>query len=251
MYLVHIFCNLKVMIKALGTLGVGVIKPCHTCHIEAICDQHAKQKTYYLLLTIPGHAENCLQDVHNNPHMHQDYLETYHRLDTAATESKCKRIQKETRIKHPSIFTLLPYFNMGHAIPGGFVHAIYINLFKALIQLWCGEFKGLDAGTGKYIIPAPIWERIRIKTSNVVNTTLASFVQSMPNINIDFGNFMAEDSVFWMTWLAPYLLAGRLPELYCSHMLDLVKIVKTCTGFSIMKEEHVKLSVDIYNWQLD
>ena len=28
----------------------------------------------------------------------------------------------------------------------------------------------------------------------------------MPNIDSDFGNFTAEDSAFWMTWLAPYLL---------------------------------------------
>lgn len=251
MYLVHIFGDLKAMIKALGTLGVGAIKPCHTCHIEAICDQHAKRKTYYLPLTIPGHAENRLQDILNNPRTHRDYLEAYHRLDTAATEAERKRIRKETGIKHPSIFALLPYFDMGRAIPGGFMHAIYINLFKALIQLWRGDFKGLDAGTGNYIIPAPIWEKIGIETRNAVNTTPASFVRSMPNIDTDFGNFTAEDSAFWMTWLAPYLLAGRLPEPYYSHMLDLVKIVKTCTGFGITREEHAKLSVDIYDWRLE
>ena len=76
------------MIKALGTLGVGAIEPCHTCHIEAICDDQAKQQTYYLPLTIPGHAENCLQDILNNPWTHMDYLETYHRLDSAATEAE-------------------------------------------------------------------------------------------------------------------------------------------------------------------
>ena len=101
---------------------------------------------------------------------------------------------------------------MGCAVPGGFMHAIYINLFKALIRLWHGEFKGLDTGTSDYIIPALIWEQIGIETRNAVNTILASFVQSMPNINSNFSNFTAEDSAFWMTWLVLYLLTGHLPE---------------------------------------
>ena len=122
----------------------------------AVCDNQAKWKTYYLLLTIPGHPENCLQEILNNPQTHRDYLEMYHRLNSASTEAECKKIQKETGIKHPSIFALLPYFDIGHAILGGCMHAIYINLFKALIKLWCREFKGLDTGNGHYIIPAPM-----------------------------------------------------------------------------------------------
>ena len=238
------------MIKALGTLGVGAIKPCHTCHIEAICDDQAKRKTYYLPLTIPGHSKNRLREILNNPRTHRDYLEAYHRLESASSEAERKKIRKETGIKHPAIFALLPYFDMGCAIPGGFMHAIYINLFKALIQLWRGEFKGLDAGTGHYIISALIWERIGLETRNAVNTVPASFVRSMPNIDNDFSNFTAEDSAFWMTWLAPYLLAGRLQEPYYSHLLELVEIVKICTGFSITKEEHARLSKKIYDWQL-
>jgi len=250
-YLIHIFGDLIAMIKALGTLGVGAIKPCHSCHIEAICDIQAKRKTYYLPLTIPGHAENRLQEILNNPRTHKDYLQTYHRLDSAATEAERKRIRKETGIKHRSIFALLPYFDMGRAIPGGFMHAVYINLFKALIKLWRGEFKGLDASTGNYIIPAPIWERIGIETRNAVKSIPASFVRSIPNIDTDFGNFTAEDSAFWMTWLVPYLLADRLPSPYYEHLLELVNIVKTCTGFGITKEEHAKLSVDIFKWRLE
>jgi hypothetical protein len=92
----------------------------------------------------------------------------YHRLDIATTEAERNRIRKETGLKHPSIFSLLPYFDMGHVVPGEFMRTIYINLFKALIKLWRSEFKGLDAGTGNYIIPATIWERIGIEARNAV-----------------------------------------------------------------------------------
>ena len=249
-YLIHIFGDLIAMIKALGTLGVGVIKPCHSCHIEAICDIHAKWKTYYLLLTIPGHSEPCLQEILNNLQTHMDYLETYHRLDIATTEAEWKAIQKEMGIKHPSIFSLLPYFDMGHAVLGGFMHTIYINLFKALIKLWHGDFKGLDTGTSNYTILAAIWEQIGIETRDAVKTIPSSFVWSMLNIDTNFRNFTAEDSAFFMTWLVPYLLARRLPEPYYSHLLKLVDIVKICTGFGITMVEHAKLSIDIYEWQL-
>jgi len=250
-YLIHIFGDLIMMIKVLGTLGIRAIKPCHSCHIEAICDIQAKWKTYYLLLTIPGRAENHLWEILNNPQTHNNYLQMYCRLDSAAMEAECKWIWKETGIKHHSIFALLPYFNMGLAIPGGFMHTVYINLFKALIKLWCGEFKGLGASTGNYIIPAPIWERIGIETRNTVKSIPASFVQLILNIDTDFGNFTAEDLAFWMTWLAPYLLTDHLPPLYYEHLLELVKIVKTCTGFGITKEEHAKLSINIFKWRLE
>ena len=58
----------------------------------------------------------------------------------------------------------------------GFMHAVYINLFKALIGLWRGEYKGLDSGTGQYVIPGPIWCQIRIETRQAVRTILAAFV---------------------------------------------------------------------------
>ena len=118
-------------------------------------------------------------------------------MGQVATDSQTSQYgRSETRYKHSQ----------------SFMHAIYINLFKALIKLWRGEFKGLDTGNGHYIIPAPIWERIGIETRDAVNTVPASFVRSMPNIDTDFSNFTAEDSAFWFTWLAPYLLAGRLSE---------------------------------------
>ena len=34
------------------------------------------------------------------------------------------------------------------------------------------------------------------------------------------------------------------------HMLDLVKIMKTCIKFGITRQEHAQLSEDIYEWRL-
>jgi len=92
------------------------------------------------------------------------------------------------------------------------MHAVYINQFRALIRLWHGEYKGINSGTGTYVIPGMIWKVIGIETRQAVKTIPAAFVQSIPNIDTDFNSFTAEDNAFWLTWLAPYLLSGHLAE---------------------------------------
>jgi hypothetical protein len=42
---------------------------------------------------------------------------------------------------------------MAHSVPHGFMHAVYINLFRSLLRLWRGEYKGLDSGTGNISHP--------------------------------------------------------------------------------------------------
>ena len=56
------------------------------------------------------------------------------------------------------------------------MHVVYINLFKALIGLWRSEYKGLDSGTGKYVIPGLIWRQIGIETRKAVRMIPTTFV---------------------------------------------------------------------------
>ena len=55
----------------------------------------------------------------------------------------------------------------------------------------------------------------------------------------------------WLTLLAPYLLANRLPDPYYSHLLCLIKIIKTCTGFGMTIDELRDLGTNIIEWCLD
>ena len=251
------FGDLKAMIKLKGTVGVGGLRPCHECHVEAIRDTWStgpRNRTYYVPLTVPGHTEHRLtHDILNNLRTHEDYEETYHCLDTAPNEAERKRIRKATGISHSSVFSLLPYFDMGRSVPHGFMHAVYINQFKALIKLWRGDFKGIDSGRarGSYIITGLAWQAIGLETRRAVKTIPAAFVRSIPNIDSDFNSFTAEDNAFWLTWLAQYLLVDRLQEPYYSHLLRIVKIIKTCTGFGMTKEELKDLGTVIYEWRLE
>jgi len=95
---------------------------------------------------------------------------------------------------------------MGRVIPGGYMHTVCINLTRALITLWHGKFKGLDAGSGSYIIPADMWKMIGEETHHSNHSIPAAFVRSLPNIDLDFRNFTAEALAFWMMYIAPHVL---------------------------------------------
>src|SRR5258706_12973920 len=144
------FGDLKAMIKLKGTVSVGTLKQCHECKANAVRDTTSIgqcNKMYYIPLTIPGEPEHCqLRDILNNMRSHEEYQEKYYCLDAAYNEAEQKCIRRETGISHVCVFSLLPYFDMARAVPHGFMHAVYINQFKALIKLWHGKFKGLASG---------------------------------------------------------------------------------------------------------
>ena len=250
----HAFGDLIAVIKMKATCGVGAKKSCHQCHVRGIRDETGtgqKARTYYIPLMVPGTEVTRYEtEILNNLRTREDYLRTYHLLDTAKSEAEQKKIHQETGINRASIWSLLPYFDMGRAIPGGYIHAVCINLMRALVTLWRGEFKGLNTGSSNYIMPADIWEMIREEMHDSNRWMPATFVRLLPNIHTDFGNFTAEGSAFWMMYIAPHVLRDRLPEPYYTHMLNLVKIMKTCIKFGITRQEHAQLSEDIYEWRL-
>jgi hypothetical protein len=59
------------------------------------------------------------------------------------------------------------------------------------------------------------------------------------------GKFTAEHWGFWMTWLAPYLLEGRLPNEHYRHMCLFSSIIKSATSLEIIEVELTKLEADI------
>jgi len=171
------FSNLKAMIKLKGTVSVGVLKLCHQCNVAAVRDTWSTSpisSTYYVPLTVPGVEEDHLEmEILNNLCTHSEFEETYHRLDTAGSKAEQKRIQRETSIRQLCILLLLPYFDMARSVLHGFMHAVYINQFRALIRLWHGEYKGINSRTGTYVIPGTVW---KVETRQAVKTIPATFV---------------------------------------------------------------------------
>ena len=203
-----------------GDLTLRTLKLWSTLEISGVL---LELLMYYILLTIPGETEHCLvTDILSNMCSHKQYKETYHCLDVASNEAKWKRIQRETGISHMCVFSLLLYFDMAWSVPHGFMHAMYINQFKALIKLWWGKFKGLNNGNGNFIISSLIWCIIRVETRHAVQTIPSGFIHSIPNIDLDFNSFTAEDSGFWLTW-PPWTILLAPPDSDQGHQ-DLYRL---------------------------
>ena len=61
-------------------------------------------------------------------------------------------------------------------VPWDFMHLLFENVVKNLVNLWMGKFKGLDAGKEDYIIPAAIWKVIGQETVDAMKDIPATFV---------------------------------------------------------------------------
>jgi hypothetical protein len=75
--------------------------------------------------------------------------------------------------------------DMAQCYPWDWMHIFLENIIPALIKLWIGKYKGIDAGEGNYEILKEVWEEIRDETSSAVKDIPAAFMQHLPNIVTD------------------------------------------------------------------
>ena len=130
-----------------------------------------------------------------------------------------------------------------------FMHLLFKNVVKNLINLWMGKFKGLDAGKEDYIIPVAIWKVIGQEIVDAIKDIPAAFVQSLANLAKDSTYFTAEGWAFWFMFLAPILMQGRFSnDKYYKHLCELSDIMKTCIKFSLSHAEIDDLEICITAW---
>ncbi len=110
----------------------------------------------------------------------------------------------------------------------------YIWLLFYGVNLWRGTFKGLDDGKEDYIISDHLWPLIGKETTEAMALIPADFVRSLGNPVEDQANMTAEGWSFWFMSIAPIVLKGRFKKVeYYNHFEKLVRIMKTCTQFSL------------------
>lgn len=63
--------------------------------------------------------------------------------------------------------------------------------------------------------------------------------------------FTAESYGFWMTWIAPLSLKGRLPDEHYKHMVLFSQIIKESTRLEITEEQIDKLDEKIRRWHAE
>ncbi|KAF8599003.1 hypothetical protein BDV93DRAFT_560783 [Ceratobasidium sp. AG-I] len=104
---------------------------------------------------------------------------------------------------------------------------------------------GLDVGSENYQLTLYQWEHIGRETAKATRTIPAEFVGILPDIAQDRNLYKAEAYAFWIQYIAPALLEGRLPV---KHLLLLRKIIFYCLEFTITASEVDDLEDMIRQW---
>lgn len=227
-----------------GMKGPNAFSPCRLCRIYGFRDVRGKQKTYYVPLTppfgTPESNDNKEWDPLNLPmRTDNEILQQIAEIQRGQTKTERERRAKTYGINGKSILFSLPSISPTNSFPFEGMHLLFENHIPNLVKLWKGTYaKGLDEGTGEYVIPDHIWEIIGKETVAAVKTIPSAFVSRLQNIYLDPQFYTAEAWSFWFVHLAPHLLKGRFrKEKYYRHMLQLVDIIKIILQFDITRAD--------------
>lgn len=236
--------------KLLNIKGHNGITPCRGCKIKAVCRlSPGSDKTYYVPLTSPDGEQ--IYDPSNLPvRAHGDWVIATSEIACQHSKAKKNEVAKFHGIRGMPALGRVGSIDYARGVPWDFMHLLFQNVVKNLVNLWMGKFKGLDNGNEDYIIPEAIWAEIGQETASAVKNIPAAFVRSLGNIANAQGGYTAEGWAFWFMYLGPTLLRGRLRSPYYNHFLALVKILKACIKFSLSSDEIDELDKEITAWVL-
>jgi Transposase family tnp2 len=235
--------------KADGGKGAGSIIPCHQCPINGVRNPDStKGKTYYLPHHHPDAEESQTNDLLANPKTHKDFVEAWHELAEAETVAEHEAIQKARGITCIPILGLLPSTDLVRSFPFGLMHLLFENNAPNLVAHWKGNYKKLDPTDDPYALDEKTWKVIGKETASSVRTTPSWMARAMPDIWENSARYTAEAWAFWITWVAPYVMEGRLPDEHYRHLLLFSHIIKTATLLEIEEGTLEQLDMDVRLW---
>ncbi|CAE6473902.1 unnamed protein product [Rhizoctonia solani] len=222
--------------------GTNAKCPCRACKLEGI--YLAAAKTYYIPLANPRNNRNIIPDGRIVPELdptdtsfdplglplqtHERIQEQLREMDDARNKTERDNLAKEYGLTDHLILDRIPSIQRPDSYPHEFMHLFLLNHCKELVSLWAGTHTGLgdDPGTGSFIIPFDDWCEVGRETEEATKYLASSFIRPLPNIQTHFDCYIAEHWAFWICYIGPAVLRGRLPKKYYDHFLELVGIMK-------------------------
>ncbi|KIM34175.1 hypothetical protein M408DRAFT_59842 [Serendipita vermifera MAFF 305830] len=109
------------------------------------------------------------------------------------------------------------------------MHLIFENNAPGIVQHWKGTYKKIGSPEDEYALDEETWEVIGEETADAAKTIPALMARATPNIWTQACRYTAESWAFWITWQAPYVMKGRLPDPHYRHLLLFCKLIKLAT----------------------
>lgn len=134
------------------------------------------------------------------------------------------------------------------------MHLLFENIAPQLISLWRGTYKAeMILGKKKaklnkaYVVSASDWATIEEEVRRSNKTTPSQAVPRVGNIkNKSF--WTAETYSYFLMFLGPIVMKGRLPDKYYKHFIALSEITKALTRLEIEKAALEGLHASIVRW---
>ncbi|KAJ7196296.1 hypothetical protein GGX14DRAFT_537165 [Mycena pura] len=238
-YLIRVFGDMPAMAKMMGMKGPNALYPCRACKIRGVRDVSGGGKTLY----VPLHRDEERDgeppyDGFELPlRTHDEFIRDAVHVATAPSDAEAERRSKSTGINCLAILATLPSLSFPESFGHDLMHLISENVFKNLITLWTGDFKGIETGDEDYKLPPAVVNSIGDACVVAGDTTPAVFGARVPNLATQLHYYTAESYTSFLTLLGPVLLRNRFSKpKYYTHYLDLVSIYEDCVSMSSDRE---------------
>ena len=242
-FLILIFGDIPAIAMLMRMKGHNGISPCRACPIIATPLRRGNRATYYVVSTFGDNAE--WQTLRN----HQAMVQQAEEVENAPTKKQAEILAKNYGIKGKSILLSIDSIRFPSSFPYDIMHLVWEGIVWTLIQLWTGDFKGIDEGKEEYQIDPKEWKKIGSETAASAKTIPSSFGPHLPNIADSLSNISADMRSFWVLFIGPVVLQNRFQHAkYFKHFINLVSLINICLQRKISQEEIDELERGFEAW---
>ena len=245
-FLILIFGDMPAVAKVMRMKGHNGFCPCRFCEIHGV--RYPTGSVYYVPLARSNGEESY--DVKTlQKRTHERFLNQAEEVIKAPTAAEEDRLSMACGIKGLPLLSLIGTLNLPLSFPFDFMHLIFENLIPNLVAHYTGNFKGLDAGTEDYVIPARIWSEICETGSASGDTIPSQFGARVPNLERERSHMTAEAWSFWVMYIAPVVLRDRFTKpRYYAHFMKLVHLIHLCLSYDMKASDINTIRAGFQEW---
>lgn len=262
MFLLRVFLiilggDIPAMTMIMHMKGHNAYSSCRMCNIHGVQIPDSTAKVYYIPLDRSRHPSVMRGD--NEPacydplalplRTHEEFISQANEVETRHVQAEANRLAKLYGIKGRPILSALASLAFPTSVPFDFMHLLWENTLPNLVQLWTGEFKGLDEGCEEYQLDPHDWEAVGKATKETGATIPSSFGPRLPNINDERMYYTADMWSFWTLHVAPVLLKWKFKHVkYYDHFLQLVRLLHKCLQFEFTPQDVSEIRIGFAKW---
>lgn len=254
-FLILVFGDIPAISMVMRMKGHNGFSPCRMCKIIGVRTPGSRATTHYVPLdrsrhpVLPPDTPPIYDPAHLPLRTHDEFLDQARQVQLAESDAQNERLAKQYGIKGIPALSVLSSLSFPDSFPYDFMHLIWENVMKNLMQLWSGQYKDLDEGMESYQFPDAVWEAISGAGAASGDFIPYIFGPRPPNVASDKVAWTAEARSMWTLYIAPIVLDNRFERpKYYQHFLDLVTLLELCLKFEMSDDDIEEIRRGFIQW---